>query len=203
MLNYDDTRQLNSNPDHHVVKNVAHGFPADSYPHLQERTIDAQFRYVVHRQAVGHYTPVVFDVRLYYVELEGNIGDISTTNAINRFFEPFVNGALFMNHESPFILDLLKGQEAGYNRKEMIEKIKDEIHGQNHLWYSNWLVPSPTRQNQKVVVYDMDCACSMRDPAHVVSFLIELITRYLGRDTLPFHTIYYAAITAGYTQKVS
>lgn len=184
-----------------VILDEEHGFPHDAYHDLIEKEVTYQFRYVVHRQAVGFYTPVVFDVKFKYVEIEGET-DSKTFGRMNMFAEPFIEGALFMNHESTFILDLLKGQEAGYNRKEQIEAIRSSVHGTGEFWYSDWMTPPITRQGQRIVVYDKDCACSMLEPKNVVNYYMNLVTKSLKRDDIPYKTIYYAAIVAGYTERV-
>lgn len=183
-----------------VILDGEHGFPRDAYPLVVEREVTYQFRYVVHRQMVGFFTPIVFDVKFKYVELEGET-DHNTYSMMNRFAEPFIEGALFMNHTSTFIVDLLKGQEAGYNRKEMMDQIIKAVHNTDKLWYSDWMVPPITKQGQRVVIYDLDSACSMLEPQSVIRHFISTVTKSLNRDTIPYKTIYYAAITAGYVEK--
>ena len=166
----------------------------DHYEHYHEQY---QFRYVVHRQDVGFYTPVVFDVGLYMYEDSADSRKVK--NFMNMIAEPFVEGALFMNHTSQFIVDLLKGQEAGYNRKHILEGIREQVEGQNILWYSDWGIPPLTRQAQRVVIYDMEQTGSMLDPVNVLTNLPAWISAKLG-GIADLDNIYRAEIVAGYTQ---
>lgn len=159
--------------------------------------IALQFRYVVHRQAVGFYTPVVFDVSLDYTE--NSATDFTTKNCLLTIAEPFIEGALFMNHTSPFIVDMLKGQEAGFNRKTLLEDIQNQVVQQDLLWYSDWGVPPVTRQSQRIVVYDLEYTLSMLDPQNVVESLPIWMQKRFPHFN-PNH-IFKAQITAGYSKK--
>jgi hypothetical protein len=170
----------------------------DTLPENAVHSTDSyQFRYVVHRQHVGFYTPVVFDVSFsYWAPFDK---PVSTKVALNKIAEPFVEGALFMNHESQFIVDMLKGQEAGFNRKDLKDDIVRSIRSINGLWYSDWGVPPVTRQSQRVVIYDMDATGSMLDPVNVLTNFPAWVANALGKAEFPY--IYGAEIVAGYTEK--
>jgi hypothetical protein len=156
-----------------------------------------QFRYVVHRQHVGFFTPVVFDVEFSFTENEED--DNTTRNWLYSVAEPFIEGALFMNHTSQFIVDMLKGQEAGYNRKTLLEDIRKSVVNEDKLWYSDWMVPPPTRQNQRVVVYDLEYTLSLLDPQNVVDSFPEWVSKHFTKFD-PKH-IFKSRIISGYTQK--
>jgi len=203
---YEPTRVLKSLDEPLVVVNnmppkhvVAHDGHTHETAYLSKED-NYQFRYVVHRQDVGFFTPVVFDVRLKYVELQGGT-DFTTKNKLNEYVEPFVEGALFMNHTSQFIVSMLKGQEAGYNRKTTLEDIRKSIVGKNDLWYSDWQVPPPTLQSQRIVIYDMEQTGSMLDPVNVLKQIPVWVDADLKRSFEGTSSIYYAAITAGYIEK--
>lgn len=166
----------------------------DKFVHVHE---SYQFRYVVHRQDIGFFTPVVFDVNLYMFEVDSD--SRNAKNTLNMIAEPFVEGAIFMNHSSQFIVDLLKGQEAGYNRKHLLEAIVDTVSETNALWYSDWSVPPVTRQSQRVVIYDMEQTGSMLDPVNVLTNIPAWVAAKKGLAAFP--NIYRAEIVAGYTQK--
>lgn len=156
-----------------------------------------QFRYVVHRQSVGFYTPVFFDVRFNFTETDED--SKATRNGLYTLAEPFVEGALFMNHESPFIVDMLKGQEAGFNRKHVLEDIRKQVVDRDLLWYSDQVTPPPTRQSQRIVIYDLAYTLSMLDPVNVVDSIPEWIKNRFPSFN-PAH-IFQSEIVAGYTSK--
>lgn len=166
----------------------------DHFEHYHERY---QFRYVVHRQDKGFFTPVVFDVGLYMYE--SNENEHYAKNIFNMIAEPFVEGAIFMNHSSQFIVDMLKGQEAGYDRKILLEDIRKGVKARNSLWYSDWTVPPLTRQSQRVVIYDMEHTGSMLDPVNVLTNIPAWVAAKKGLEAFP--NIYRAEIVAGYTVK--
>lgn len=157
-----------------------------------------QFRYVVHRQNKGFFTPVVFDVVFTYVEVNGP-SDRMTEKTLKDIAEAFVEGALFMNHASNFIVDMLKGQEAGYNRKTVLEGIRKQVEGTNAMWYSDLIVPPPTREGQRIVVYDLDHFGSMLDPVNAINQVARLVDERLNR--VGKNSIVRAEIIAGYAEK--
>lgn len=188
---YEPTRALSSLPEPLVILDSKYE------PNGEEvkRNVTYQFRYVVHRQYVGFFTPVVFDVSFDYIEHRGE-HDKTTLIALNYIAEAFIEGAIFMNHVSTFIVHMLKGQEAGYNRKEELERIVKKVIGTDSIWYSDWETPSLTQQSQRVVVYDLDHFGSMLDPVNTVKQVISLLSKKLGGPR-----IVKAQIVAGYTQK--
>src|ERR1044072_3264329 len=167
-------------------------------PNLAAYQDQYQFRYTVHRQNTGFYTPVVFDVYFEYVEVNGDT-DKMTQKTLKDIAEAFVEGALFMNHASNFIVDMLKGQEAGYNRKTVLENIRKEVEGTNKMWYSDWIVPPPTREGNRIVVYDLDHFGSMLDPVNTINQVARLVDERLNR--VGKNSITYAKIVSGYTVK--
>lgn len=171
-------------------------FPEPQY-HLVEKTLDVQLRYVVHRQFIGFFTPMVFDVRLTYLETSHD--SVATLSKISHYFEPFVEGALFMNHTSSFIISMLKGAEAGIQRQDYMTKLRKLVEGTPDLWYSDWLVPPPTIQSQRIVVYDVETAVSMLNPVDVITYLVNTVNKALHPK---FTFITQASITDGYVEKI-
>lgn len=167
-------------------------------PRAVERQQVYQFRYVVHRQHVGFFTPVVFDVLFKWVELDGP-EDRSVEVQINHLAEAFVEGAMFMNHTSQFIVDMLKGQEAGFNRKLEKENIVVPLTNSNTIWYSDWQTPPITKQSQRIVIYDLETTGSMLDPVNVVNNFRNWVQGKFNRASI--FQLYFAAIVAGYTEK--
>lgn len=201
---YEPFRVIRENEEPKVILNTTHNFPTEHGDYYHDRIFayegTYQFRYVVHRQNRGFFTPMCFDVHFKWVEIEGQ-DDRHTLNTLNDLAEPFIEGALFMNHVSPFIVDMLKGQEAGFNRKEVLEAIRDKVEGTDEIWYSDWITPPPTKQNQRIVVYDVDTSCSMLSPSCVVTHVIHEVEKVLNRKPgTGYNSIYYAAIVGGYTE---
>lgn len=187
---YEPTRALVPNSSSITVLEQS---PITQFTHL----VTFQFRYVVHRQFKGFFTPVVFDVEFGFTESDSD--DVSTRNYLYSIAEPFIEGALFMNHTSSFIVDMLKGQEAGFNRKTVLEDIRKEVVDEDKLWYSDWLTPPPTRQSQRIVVYDLDYTLSMLDPQNVV----ESFPTWIAKKFPKFNEkhIFSSKIVSGYTEK--
>lgn len=171
-------------------------FPKPQYS-IISRHMDIQLRYVVHRQYIGFFTPMVFDISLEY--LEDRIDSVSTKNTIFHFFEPFIEGALFMNHSSHGLVEYIKGKEAGINRHEFIQDLTSAIEGTDTLWYSDWTVPPPTKQGQRIVVYDVETTVSMLDPVAVLKYLISKINAKIHPH---FTFITKVKIVGGYTNKI-
>lgn len=192
---YEPSRSLVENENSLVVFNDPEPV-GDNYV-LRQQVY--QFRYVVHRQHVGFFTPVVFDVLFKWVEINGP-NDRSIEVQMNHIAEAFVEGAMFMNHTSHFIVDMLKGQEAGFDRKVEKEKIVIPLTGVNGLWYSDWQTPPITKQSQRIVIYDLESTGSMLDPVNVVSNFRTWIKAKFNR-ALVEHQLYFGAIVAGYTEK--
>jgi hypothetical protein len=112
--------------------------------------------------------------------------------------EPFVEGALFMNHDSNMIVHFLKGQEAGFNRKDEMQRIHQQVDGTGDFWYSDWETPPITQQSQRIMVYDLEVLGSMLAPQNAVLQFLVHVDKLLKR---PVPSVYYAAIVAGYTTK--
>ncbi len=185
-------------PTRALVPNASAVTILDEQPKTEHvHTVIFQFRYVVHRQYKGFFTPVVFDTEFRFCENE--IDDHTTRNYLYSLAEPFIEGALFMNHDSTFIVDMLKGQEAGFNRKTVLEDIRNQVVKDDKLWYSDWLTPPPTRQSQRIVVYDLDYTLSMLDPMNVVDSFPEWIAKKFTKFDPAY--IHYSSIVSGYTKK--
>lgn len=186
---YEPSRNLNQEPL--VILETEFTVPDKAI----SKEITYQFRYVVHRQHKGFFTPVVFDLALEYIEYAGG-NDRTSLNAINVIVEPFIEGALFMDHASPFIVHMLKGQEAGFNRKEELGKIVNNVHNTNNIWYSDWGTPPITQQHQRIMVYDLNVFGSMLDPVNTVKQFVSLVTANRGLSIIT-----KATVAAGYTKK--
>lgn len=155
------------------------------------------FRYTVHRQHVGFFTPMVFDVSID-IRVSDDLRYAAKKNC-DYIVEPFVEGALFCNHTSFAIVEFLKGQNFGYNRKELLEQITKEV-DEGNVWYSDWIIPPPTIQSQRIFVYNSQNILhgSMLSPTSVCSFVARKFDEMMGDDTF----IHNIRITAGYTNDV-
>lgn len=160
-----------------------------------------QMRYTVHRQYVGFWTPVIFDVEFRYAKRSPT--DQAALRALNIAAEPYVEGAVFMNHTSDFIVDMLRGGEAGVNRKHVVEDIRKNVQGTDNVWYSDMFTPPPTKQSSRLVVYDLDVFGSMLDPINATKRIVERARRLIaaGEGASNIGLLYSAAIVAGYTSK--
>lgn len=176
-----------------------------------------KFRYTVHRQYVGFFTPMVYDVKfLIAVNPAFKSG---VTNMINMIAEPFVEGALFVNHTSSILVEFLKGQSLGYNRVALINDIKTQVttpwisadsdYSFTPVWYSDWSTPPLTIQSQRIFVYDVDNPehGSMLDPINSIHFINRwMIAANKGMRTHNYinaGVITGAWIIAGYKEKVA
>lgn len=174
-------------------------------------TYTYKFRYTVHRQFVGFFTPMVFDVSFRLLQ------NPEYRNAVkfymDKICEPFVEGALFVNHDSFALVEFLKGQNFGFNRKTLIETIRKTVTTPSEtmtpVWYSDWDSPPLTIQNQRLFVYDVDNPQhgSMLDPINAVQFIQRYMDYY--NTGIPYSgfqnhfKMLSSYITAGYTTKVA
>lgn len=175
---------------------LVHNTPRPRPPYSQTSvpvTVQYPLRYTVHRQHVGFFTPMVFDLRLiFHVESVMSAGALYH---LNRIVEPFVEGALFCNHDSFAIVEFIKGQNFGFNRKEELESIRDAIRRGN-VWYSDWQTPPITIQNQRIFVYDLATQGSMLDPHNVSKFIANSFLKAVQLDGLSIF------LTGGYANPV-
>ena len=172
-----------------------------------------QARFTVHRQSSGTFTPIVFDVSMEW-NIEGKISiqetasDISDSilstsdltklaRIINNEWLPFTKQSLFVDVDSPFLVELLKGPSLGFNRKDEMDKIR-AIVAEKEIWNSMNQVPPITTQNQRIVCYDVEEEThgSMLDPANVVFHVAsQCIKGYEGL------TLAQATIIDGFVHK--
>ena len=164
-----------------------------------------KFRYTVNRQYVGFFTPMFFDVRF---TLNISILDYYRRPAetlLDRIAEPFVEGALFVNHSSSMLVEYFKGTNFNINRAEMIQNIRKSVTSPHDLcspvWYSDWAVPISTIQNQRIFVYDVENPQhgSMLDPQNAINFIARWYDAQGSQTTL----LKKGEILGGYTQKVT
>ena len=150
------------------------------------RLIPLQAQYVVHRQFLGTFTPMVFDADLevsFDLSLMGGrtledkeLSIDAEITKLRYLIEPFTNGTLFVDIDSPFMVHLLKGQEAGYYRQDIKEELFRRVKNDSELWFSHHESPYRTLQNQRVVCYDVENPKhgSMLDPRQVGVFIKNL-----------------------------
>lgn len=170
----------------------------------EKRRINYKFRYTVHRQHVGFFTPMVYDVEFVLSSLPSDVR--KALGCLDKIVEPFVEGSLFVNHESSMLVEFLKGQNFNINRKTLVESIRKTVttpvdDEYTPVWYSDWITPPPTIQSQRIFVYDMDSPHhgSMLDPRNALRFILEW---FYNNVTVPAK-LHEVSITAGYTNKVT
>ena len=165
-------------------------------------------RYSVHRD-VGEYTPMVFDVyvRFDLTYLKNTVGENRIDPIVDVIQqdldyvdEPWIRNALMVDHESPFLVSLLKGREYGsFNRKDTFQEIAAKVRDQG-WWYSHRDVPTKTIQEQRIVSYDKTTH-KMRDPLSPLKMIDSfLATKWANSPSamvatyLPHMPIEYAIV---------
>ena len=142
-------------------------------------SMEFDLNYNVHRQFVGKFTPMSFSI-LYTVYYDDSIepADIDIfKRKVTRLMSPYTNEALMVDVDSHFFVHLLKGQDQGYNRKDLYDDIFKQVKTDGKIWYSHDQVPPLTIQEQYVVSYDVgdERHGPMRDPVNVVKHLTNRI----------------------------
>lgn len=152
---------------------------SDVQPTILE--LPLEFRYCVHRQFKGTFTPMVFDLMLKYELNQDDSGEeiteVMAQRQIRRCVRMWTNSALMVDVDSPFFTPLLKGQESGLNRKTIYDEVFYLVKRGGGFWYSHNQVPPVTVQEQHIVSYDVGNPLhgSMLDPANVAKFVSSLI----------------------------
>lgn len=174
----------------------------DYYHFFDDLKINA--RYTVHRQSKGTFTPMVFDATSTFavdLRVEKEVEHVQSllTKAFKDCWEPYVNQALFMDIDSPFIVEFIKGQNLGFQRKDEMDKIRNKIRDGN-VWYSLDDTPPITLQSQRIVSYDVNNRDhgSMLDPLNVLNHVTKKILGTVRIDKL---FVVSHEITDGYTEK--
>jgi hypothetical protein len=141
--------------------------------------MEFDLNYTVHRQFVGKFTPMSFSIS-YETYYDDSIepADIEIfERKVKRLMSPYTNEALMVDVDSHFFVHLLKGQDQGYNRKDLYDDIFSQVKIDGKIWYSHDQVPPLTIQEQYVVSYDVGDPRHgpMRDPINVVKHLANRI----------------------------
>jgi len=164
-----------------------------------------QFRYTVHRQFVGFFTPMVFDVD--FVIAHSPLSASGVKKNLEVIIEPFVEGALMVDQDSFVLVEMLKGQQFGFNRTEELQRIR-KIIADGGLWYSDWETPPMTIQNHRIFSYDKEKQASLLDPLEtlkLIQYQFEVTTTApINRTILRDEAVFISAvITDGYCEKVT
>lgn len=167
--------------------------------------LDYQFRYTVHRQFVGFFTPMVYDVEI--VLHHDPAYRLAVITAMNSIVEPFVEGALMVDDESFVLTEMLKGQNFGYNRLEELQRIRSIVKT-GKVWYSDWENPPLTIQNQRIFVYNVETHASLLDPVATLNWILieangNKTSAPIAQDIQTKFRVNRMRLTAGYTQKVA
>jgi hypothetical protein len=154
------------------------------------------FNYSVHRQFKGRFTPMSFEVMFsFYSENKLYVPDIYKFKyKVDKLLSPYINEALMVDVDSHFFVHMLKGQDQGYNRKDLYDDIINHVKIEGKVWYSHNQIPPLTIQEQHIVSYDVGDPRHgpMRDPTNVVRHLVPRIEEI---DTTV--KIYHGQITSG------
>lgn len=175
----------------------------NSNDHVFLYRFEGKARYTVHRQNKGTFTPMTFDfsTSFYGAKDLKNQDDVKSRleKVANTLWRPYLEHVLFMDIDSPFIVEFLKGQNLGFQRKRIMDDIR-KIIAEGKIWYSLNDTPPLTLQNQRVVSYDVNNSShgSMLDPVNVLNHVSNRILQELGIEGV---CVSSHVITDGYTEK--